>query len=177
MFRNRKGGESDKGESQLRAIVEYIHDYCEEEHISRLPNICLPPLEQQIMVAELDADEGSFQKGITVPLGYFDDPQQRRQGTYVLNVSDGNTYVMGCGADGKDYGAADHAVSDDKPLHTGRSQHLYSGTAGTCAEGVRRRRSRGRRCPLYGGGTGEETCSRCWRLEWRRERTYSPARE
>ena len=101
MFRNRKGGESDKGESQLRAIVEYIHDYCEEEHISRLPNICLPPLEQQIMVAELDADEGSFQKGITVPLGYFDDPQQRRQGTYVLNVSDGNTYVMGAAQTGK----------------------------------------------------------------------------
>ena len=41
------------------------------------------------------------QKGVTVPLGYFDDPQQRRQGTYVLNISEGNTYVMGAAQTGK----------------------------------------------------------------------------
>ena len=101
VFQNRKGGDSDKGETQLQAMVSYIHDYCQEEHIERLQSICLPPLAQQIMADQLEKAGGSFQKGVTVPLGYFDDPQQRRQGTYVLNISEGNTYVMGAAQTGK----------------------------------------------------------------------------
>ena len=101
VFQNKKGGDSDKGETQLQAMVSYIHDYCQEEHIERLQSICLPPLAQQIMADQLEKEGGSFQKGVTVPLGYFDDPQQRRQGTYVLNISEGNTYVMGAAQTGK----------------------------------------------------------------------------
>lgn len=39
--------------------------------------------------------------GIRVPLGFFDDPEQRAQGTYVLNLSEANTYLMGASQSGK----------------------------------------------------------------------------
>ena len=47
-----KNRENEDGETQLEAIVKYIHQYCEKNHIERLPNICLPPLAEIIPYTE-----------------------------------------------------------------------------------------------------------------------------
>lgn len=101
VFQNKRGGGSRQSKSQLQALVEYIHDYCQEAHIEKLSSICLPPLAQKLLTDELKGEPGPFGQGVTAPLGYYDDPQQRRQGTFVLNVSEGNTYIMGASQTGK----------------------------------------------------------------------------
>ena len=101
VFTNKKRGREEKGQTQLEALVEYVHDYCEQAGIPRLAGICLPPLPAQLPVKGLDSLEKDLVAGIRVPLGFFDDPEQRAQGTYVLNLSEANTYLMGASQSGK----------------------------------------------------------------------------
>ena len=40
----------DGGETQLKALVSYINEYCEKKNIKRLPDICLPSLADHIPI-------------------------------------------------------------------------------------------------------------------------------
>lgn len=88
------------GETQLEAIVNYIHDYCEEEGIERLPGICLPPLQDVILYSNR-ANKKFTSTDIIAPLGMFDDPQHQMQEEYTLNVSQNNTFILGASQYGK----------------------------------------------------------------------------
>lgn len=41
IYEQKKASGGEKGRTQLDAIVEYVHDYCEKSNIKKLPNICL----------------------------------------------------------------------------------------------------------------------------------------
>lgn len=43
-----KPNEDDAGETQLKAIVNYVNEFCEKKGISRLSNICLPALPEKL---------------------------------------------------------------------------------------------------------------------------------
>ena len=85
--------------SQLDAIVDYIKEYCEQQNIVRLPNICLPALAECIPFTS-----NGFQKATTdvvIPIGLYDDPENQRQDISELNFTQGHVSVVGSSQHGK----------------------------------------------------------------------------
>lgn len=87
------------GETQLEAIVHYINEYCKNTGIKKLPDICLPPLPENISFTF----NGYKYKGtdIVIPIGLVDDPSKQRQYPELFNVSQNNMYILGSTQSGK----------------------------------------------------------------------------
>ncbi len=89
----------ESSETQLEALIQYIGDYCNENNIAKLSPICLPPLEEVIPYdSEVDVEDS---KDIFVPLGIYDDPSSQKQGKLSLNITSGNTLIIGSSQNGK----------------------------------------------------------------------------
>lgn len=100
IFTNKKNKSNENAKTELQAIVDHVHDYCEVHGIGRLPGICLPSLSDVILTDELSYDAGS-DPSIRIPIGIFDDPEQQRQGEVYLDISKENTYIVGSSQMGK----------------------------------------------------------------------------
>jgi S-DNA-T family DNA segregation ATPase FtsK/SpoIIIE len=93
-----KNRENDDGETQLEAIVKYIHQYCEKNHIERLPNICLPPLAEVIPYPESLIEKKT---DIVVPVGIYDDPNHQLQEELYVDFTQDNIFILGSSQYGK----------------------------------------------------------------------------
>lgn len=90
---------NDGGETQLKAIVNYVKEYCEKSGIVKLPNICLPSLSDKIPIT---MDEFRYDgTDIVIPVGVVDDPSRQRQYVETLNISQNNLYIIGSSQSGK----------------------------------------------------------------------------
>ncbi|WP_428909705.1 type VII secretion protein EssC [Niallia sp. Krafla_26] len=99
VYTNRKAKTAVETKSQLDAIVEYVHDFCDVQGIKQLPGICLPSLPDVIKTAALDySTQGN---GVSVPIGIYDDPEQQHQGQAVLEPSKENIFIVGSAQTGK----------------------------------------------------------------------------
>lgn len=85
--------------TQLDATIEYVSDYCSKSQITRLPGICLPPLEDCIDYPETTMKKDPLRT--IVPLGIFDDPNNQRQDIVYLDLSAGHTMIVGSSLYGK----------------------------------------------------------------------------
>lgn len=96
----RKAQQSGDGSriTQLKAMIQYMDQYCRDACIPRLPSICLPPLPEVI-----DYPEGGENActGICVPVGVYDDPANQIQPPVSLNLSQGNIMIVGSAQTGK----------------------------------------------------------------------------
>lgn len=92
--------EAKERETQLVAIVNYVAAYCKDMNIERLPGICLPPL-KEVYTYDCAKFRKSEEGGICVPLGIFDDPNRQLQAQVDLNISEGNTFILGASQSGK----------------------------------------------------------------------------
>lgn len=101
VYTNKADHSSDSDLNQLQVMVEYIAGYCEENHVKALPGICLPPLEEQIFMSELEKPAKNMLEGIILPLGIYDDPEQQTQAELTVNFSESNTYIIGSSQTGK----------------------------------------------------------------------------
>ena len=72
-----------------------------KSNIQKLPGICLPPLSDVIYMRDIKQRKAEAKTGINVSIGIYDDPEQQRQSEIVLNVSDGNTFIVGSSQSGK----------------------------------------------------------------------------
>lgn len=85
--------------TQLDAIVDYVREYCEKKQIKRLPNICLPALEEKVPYGLLKYSyEGS---DIKVPIGMYDDPENQWQDVIDINFTQGHILMIGSSQFGK----------------------------------------------------------------------------
>ena len=85
--------------SQLDAIVLHVQQYCRDNHIEKLPGICLPPLPEGFSTEDMDY---VVQAGeIRVPIGIYDDPEQQRQGIVRLDLVRNNVFIVGTSQMGK----------------------------------------------------------------------------
>lgn len=78
--------------NQLEAIVEYIAAYCKKEHITKLPDICMPPLPEILYYtdsARRDTEE------IYATVGLLVDPDRQLQEALNLNVTSQNYMIIG----------------------------------------------------------------------------------
>ena len=94
-----KPKENTNNVTQLDAIVAYIKEYCEQNQIERLPNICLPSLEEVIPYGTYDYQNTSTD--ICVPIGVYDDPSRQMQAVMDVNFSQSNIFVAGSSQYGK----------------------------------------------------------------------------
>lgn len=96
--RKKKGGNNDL--SQLDAIVNYIHKYCERNDIEKLPNICLPSLKN---VIEFPQTEGLLSTNMLIKaeVGIYDDPDNQYQGDYSIDLASQNVMIIGSSQTGK----------------------------------------------------------------------------
>lgn len=94
-----KPTEQKGGNTQLDAIVEYVQEYCKNNNIERLPNICLPPLAEFIPYTAEGYVNNSTD--ICVPLGIYDDPNNQYQGVMDVNLSQGHVFIVGSAQMGK----------------------------------------------------------------------------
>ena len=85
--------------SQLDAIVQHVQKYCRDNHIEKLPGICLPPLPEGLSTEDLDYMVPAGER--SVPVGIFDDPEQQRQGIVRLDLVRSNVFVVGASQMGK----------------------------------------------------------------------------
>lgn len=94
-----KPDNSESGETQLRAIVNYIKEYCDQNGIEKLPNICMPSLSESIPVTM----DGFYYDGtdVVVPIGITDDPSRQNQYVEVFDPSQENFFILGSSQYGK----------------------------------------------------------------------------
>lgn len=95
----RKKG-SGESVTQLEAVVEYIADYCMEEAIEKLPDICLPALSDTIEFAVLPEEEKALGE-YPVEIGVYDDPDEQYQGGYSVDLGSNNLMIIGSSQSGK----------------------------------------------------------------------------
>ena len=95
--KKKKSGEGSA--TQLDAIVKYVSEYCQEKHIAKLPEICLPSLSKCI---EFDSELARKAEGkYCVDIGMYDDPDNQYQGGYAVDLSSNNLILIGSAQTGK----------------------------------------------------------------------------
>ena len=100
VYVQKKKKSDEEVKTQLIAIVEYIESFCEEQNLSKLPNICLPALEKSIAFPELTRHEQ--EKGhIIANIGIYDDPDNQVQDEYSIDLSKTNVMIIGSTQSGK----------------------------------------------------------------------------
>ena len=94
-----KKGEEEK--TQLEALVQYIKDFCGDNGMKALSDICLPPLQRIIPYPMKDAEKRLSERGICVPIGILDDPSHQRQEEFTINCTEHNLFILGSARVGK----------------------------------------------------------------------------
>lgn len=82
--------------TQLEAIVNHVNEYCTNNGIKRLDNICLPSLPKNIGYPISSVKNSSM-----VELGIYDDPDNQIQEPAMLDVDNKNTLIIGSSQYGK----------------------------------------------------------------------------
>ena len=93
-----KKTKTDEDSTQLTAIVDYVHDYCAKNNIEKLPDICLPVLEEYIPFIDIKTEDNI---NTVVNIGVYDDPNNQYQGNYSINLSEQNVLIIGSAQSGK----------------------------------------------------------------------------
>ena len=96
VYQQKKKKSGDGNRTQLEAIVDYVHDYAEANHVAKLPDICLPPLAEVI-----NYDSSAVADELSVPVGIYDDPDNQLQTVYGINIFAENTLIIGSSMSGK----------------------------------------------------------------------------
>ncbi|WP_051538237.1 type VII secretion protein EssC [Butyrivibrio proteoclasticus] len=93
-----KPEKSEASMTQLDAVVDYIEEYCKKNEIAKLPDICLPPLPENIPYPEeLPTDSTD----IIVPIGIYDDPDRQAQDEFSINFTKNHAFILGSSLSGK----------------------------------------------------------------------------
>ncbi|MGL4655773.1 MAG: type VII secretion protein EssC [Sarcina sp.] len=100
VFRQKKEKKKGGGDTQLEAIVKYLDEYCKEEKIEKLPNLCMPPLADMIYMPEKIVNLEK-ELVLNVDIGIYDDPSRQAQDITNLNISEKNLLVIGASQFGK----------------------------------------------------------------------------
>lgn len=83
--------------TQLDALVNYIHKYSKEANITKIANICLPPLPDYIVIPD-GFDDYTID---SLTLGIYDNPDSQFQGTAKFNLCEENLMIIGASLTGK----------------------------------------------------------------------------
>lgn len=94
VYTNKTSQTREDAPTELEEIVEHVHNYCAAHGIARLPGICLPPLPDTLRADRLSRFEKDICKGIIIPIGMYDDPENQIQGNYEVNFTASNDKII-----------------------------------------------------------------------------------
>lgn len=100
LFEQKKQKGDAAAQTQLNAIVTYVDEYCNENGIEKLPNICLPSLPEIIDWENVPVYDDDFVNSV-VPVGLYDDPSHQLQGDYSIDLAEENVMIVGSSRFGK----------------------------------------------------------------------------
>lgn len=100
VYEQKKSKSGEGNQTQLDAIVNYVHSYCENNSIAKLPDICLPSLATVIDFPEEEKLVKS-ENSIVAEIGVYDDPDNQYQGTYSVDLTNQNVMIIGSAQSGK----------------------------------------------------------------------------
>ena len=94
---------------ELTAVTACINDLCKEKGIKKLPGPWLPELPRRLLLTELGIDPGfdgtawkADKKGLRVPIGKYDIPEEQKQGIQYLDFMETGHYgIYGIPGSGK----------------------------------------------------------------------------
>ena len=86
--------------TQLDAMVQYMASFCQENQLKKLPEICLPSLEEciEFPVQKASSDRSSH---IVAEIGIYDDPDNQLQDVYSVDLTNQNMMIIGSAQSGK----------------------------------------------------------------------------
>ena len=86
--------------TQLDAMVQYMASFCQENQLKKLPEICLPSLEEciEFPVQKASSDKSSH---IVAEIGIYDDPDNQLQDVYSVDLTNQNMMIIGSAQSGK----------------------------------------------------------------------------
>ena len=96
LFSQKKKKNKENSLTQLESIVNYVHAYCENKHISKLDSICLPSLSADIRHPGV----GTVVNGL-IDIGIYDDPDNQVQASAFIDFQNKNTLIIGASQYGK----------------------------------------------------------------------------
>lgn len=102
VFKKEKNS-SKNHKTQSEILVDHIREYCEQADIKKLPDICLPELPDVVEYGYKENNETSGENEMRIPIGLYDDPDNRIQEEAYLNISKENTIIIGASLFGKTY--------------------------------------------------------------------------
>lgn len=100
VYEQKKNKSGEGNQTQLDAIVNYVHNYCDKKAIKKLQDICLPSLENVINFPKND-NLLPVDYAITTEIGIYDDPDNQYQGTYSIDLANQNVMIIGSAQSGK----------------------------------------------------------------------------
>lgn len=96
IYARKKRKSTESNETQLDAMVAFVHDHCAERDIHRLGSICLPSLAERIEFPETVQRTGGL-----VNIGVYDDPDNQFQGPAAIDIDHRHTFITGSSQYGK----------------------------------------------------------------------------
>ncbi|WP_152655085.1 type VII secretion protein EssC [Oceanobacillus sp. CFH 90083] len=116
--------------SELDAVIDYIHDYTEQQQIEQLPRPWLPPLAEQIYGPELRTEEYKAawleeKKPLEALIGIVDQPELQQQTPLTINLSK-EGHILAVSSPG--YGKSTFlqtVVMDLSSQHSPEHLHVY----------------------------------------------------
>lgn len=102
VYVQKKKSQSEGNLTQLDAIVKYVNGYCRRSGVRKLPDICLPPLEEYIeypFAGEITGSESDYR--IMADIGIYDDSDRQYQGSYAVDIGSQNMMIIGSAQTGK----------------------------------------------------------------------------
>lgn len=86
--------------TQLDAMVQYMASFCQKNQLKKLPEICLPSLEEcvEFPVQKASSDRSSH---IVAEIGIYDDPDNQLQDVYSVDLTNQNMMIIGSAQSGK----------------------------------------------------------------------------
>jgi len=125
-----------KTETELDAVIGYIHDYAEDNEIERLPKPWLPPLEEKIFLSELSTVDYKTawqepKQPLVATIGMVDIPEMQKQEALDVNLTkNGHMAVIASPGYGKSTLLQSIAI-DLSRKHNPERLHLYLIDLGT----------------------------------------------
>lgn len=99
IFKKETRSNAEQSATELEELVQHINAFCMEQQITRLPGICLPPLSDMIKYTGQKSEKNPL--SCNIEIGIYDDPYHQLQELVSLDISEGNTIVIGASQTGK----------------------------------------------------------------------------
>jgi len=98
IYKSSEKDNSKNNKTQLEAVVDYINNYCKENGVDTVGEICMPPLPETVVCDDITIGKTNE---MLCPIGIYDDPDRQNQDVATIDIASSNTFIVGSSQYGK----------------------------------------------------------------------------